>query len=140
LAHYTFGSIRNDRVVDQSGNGQALHIPSKTVVLKKNYLSPPWKNFQPDISLLLDVVFNVIGFIPFGFALSGCLEQSFKWPVRSAVPAIFIFCFAVSLSIETIQAWIPTRSSSLLDLILNTLGAGIGIWIYARRMIITSHY
>lgn len=138
LAYYSFDAIRNDRVADLSGNGQALHIPSKPVVLEKQFLSPPWRNFKPDLSLLLDVVFNVIGFIPLGFAMSGFLKKVSKWPVRMVAPAILVFCFAASLSIEIIQAWMPTRSSSLLDLILNTLGAGIGIWIYAKRMIITS--
>jgi len=133
LAYYTFDSIQNDQVADLSGNGQALHIPSKPVVLEKIVLSPPWSDFKPDFSLLLDVVLNVIGFIPLGFAMSGLLKQSTQWPVRMAVPAILVFCFSVSLGIEIIQAWMPTRSSSLLDLILNTLGAGMGIWIFSRR-------
>jgi VanZ family protein len=35
-------------------------------------------------------------------------------------------CFSVSLLIEIVQAWMPSRSSASLDLLLNTLGALIG--------------
>ena len=34
--------------------------------------------------------------------------------------------FALSASIELAQAWIPSRSSSLLDLLLNVAGTGVG--------------
>jgi VanZ family protein len=42
-----------------------------------------------------------------------------------------ILCMLLSLTIELLQAWIPTRVSSLMDLILNTLGAGIGIGLWS---------
>jgi VanZ family protein len=38
--------------------------------------------------------------------------------------------------LETAQAWIPSRDSSILDLILNTLGGGMGglilLWVQKR--------
>jgi glycopeptide antibiotics resistance protein len=41
-------------------------------------------------------------------------------------------CFAISLSIEIVQAWLPSRSSQTLDVILNTTGALIGAMIYRK--------
>lgn len=134
LAYYTFDAIQNNCVVDLSGNGQVLYIPPKPVVLKKNILSPPWRKFKPNLSLLLDGVFNFLGFIPLGFVMSGLLKKILKWNVRMAVLTILVVCFAVSLGIEIIQAWMPTRSSSLLDLILNTLGSGVGSWFFCRSL------
>ena len=40
-------------------------------------------------------------------------------------------CGSISLGIELAQAWIPGRSSQMLDLILNTLGAGLGVVLHA---------
>jgi glycopeptide antibiotics resistance protein len=36
-------------------------------------------------------------------------------------------CFLLSLAIELAQAWIPSRSSQMLDLMLNTLGGATGV-------------
>jgi glycopeptide antibiotics resistance protein len=41
-----------------------------------------------------------------------------------------LVCGAISLTIELAQAWIPSRSSQMLDLILNTLGGGIGVLLH----------
>jgi len=44
----------------------------------------------------------------------------------------------LSLGLELTQAWIPTRSSSLLDFALNTLGTALGAvaaaWLLSRAM------
>ena len=46
-------------------------------------------------------------------------------------------CFMLSLIIELSQAWIPSRSSQVLDLLLNTLGGAVGVavqrWHHHRR-------
>ena len=37
--------------------------------------------------------------------------------------------FALSLTVEIVQAWYPARDSSLLDLALNTLGMAAGAMV-----------
>jgi len=74
------------------------------------------------------MVINLIGFMPLGFFLWSTFLgfkgfiYNHKWLMS------VVIAFAFSLSLEIFQAWIPSRTSSLLDLILNTVGAGAGAW------------
>jgi len=94
--------------------------------ISKEHISLPKSEFTYRKSFFKDCIINFLGFIPFGFILSATLikfEGTFE---KHYILIAVLFCFAVSLIIEVFQAWIPSRSSSMLDLILNTLGALIG--------------
>ena len=131
LAVYTFDNIVEQRhIPDRSGCSRPLQVPSHPTVLKKQFLSAPWHDFKPVRSLFIDVLFNWIGFIPLGAFFFGWLDASPRWlPGRYRVFATVLLCFSLSLGIEIAQAWMPTRSSSFLDLSLNTLGAWMGTWL-----------
>jgi len=69
----------------------------------------------------VDILLNVFLFVPLGVGLS----LSGLSP-RKAV----LICFALSLSIETAQAFIVSgRDSTLSDILTNTSGGAIGIWL-----------
>jgi glycopeptide antibiotics resistance protein len=81
------------------------------------------------------MLFNIVGFIPLGAVLYGFL-QSYSRPFNSHKKFIAVtLCMILSLGIELGQAWIPARTSSLMDLILNTFGAwlGVGLWNLIRN-------
>ena len=127
----------DQETVDRSANqtlGQVLQIPEKIVALKKTFLSIPAKHFNWNRDTVVDIVLNVSGFIPLGAACYGLLS-CFSGPVsRHKYLATVIFCMVFSLGIEFSQAWIPTRVSSLLDFILNTVGALIGLtWLKVHK-------
>lgn len=126
LVFYGFTELQGGRVVDRSGRNPSLEIPSRPTVLKKKVLFLAPGDIKPDGAFFSDVALNFIGFIPLGAALCGWVGSRRRWSGRSAVVAAVCCCFMVSLSIEVLQAWIPTRSSSLLDLFLNTAGAWAG--------------
>ena len=68
--------------------------------------------------------------MPLGFVLIATFVKAGGFFERhGALIAIFL-CFAVSLTIEILQAWMPSRSSDCLDLVLNTLGAILGVIAY----------
>ena len=56
---------------------------------------------------------------------------------KKTVFITLFLCVLVSLIIETAQAWMPSRSSSQLDLICNAAGSGIGIfmawWVFEKE-------
>jgi glycopeptide antibiotics resistance protein len=52
-----------------------------------------------------------------------------KFPVNYILIAVFAG-FLLSLMIEILQAWLPSRSSDVFDLVLNTTGAFLGAVIY----------
>lgn len=79
--------------------------------------------------------------MPFGFTLAVTLIKFGGNFEKSYLLITVSFCFTVSLIIEIVQAWLPSRSSIMLDLIFNTLGALTGaiilrifnVGIYRRR-------
>ena len=92
-------------------------------------LSPPWDKFEFNWSFVQDVMLNVLGFVPFGFLIMATLLKAKHRYHRYDVLIAAMLCFLVSMSIEAGQAWMPSRSSHMLDLMLNTLGGVIGIRI-----------
>jgi VanZ family protein len=66
-----------------------------------------------------DIYINFFGFIPFGALLMLFFGR------RLSIVHIMLLGAALSLSIETLQILLP-RHPSVTDLVLNTLGAGVG--------------
>lgn len=131
---YTFNGQAGRLVPDKSEGNQPLQIPKRAIVLKKTFLSAPWHQFKFNRSFLVDTILNLIGFIPMGAVLYGWLRQTGLFTGRNSAWATLVICSIFSLCIEILQAWMPTRSSSLMDWSMNTLGAWLGIWLFARAM------
>jgi VanZ family protein len=71
-----------------------------------------------------DMIENVLGYIPFGILMAASLALSMS---RGAAIASTLLAGALlSLSLETIQAFVPGRDSSATDLLMNTTGTFIG--------------
>ena len=71
-----------------------------------------------------DVAANVLGYAPLGFLLTLASLRSghIRWAMLLAVCGAFV----LSLAMETIQSYLPSRIPSNADLALNTLGAALG--------------
>lgn len=71
-----------------------------------------------------DVGANLLGYAPLGFllALSALRSRRVSWAVTVAVLASGL----LSLAMETLQSYLPSRIPSNVDLALNTLGALLG--------------
>ncbi len=76
----------------------------------------------------VDFIINVVGFAPFAYLCMAFLYRGSK-PSRLAGQARWVVAagFLISLFIEVMQYDIPGRSSSLTDVIANTIGAAIGV-------------
>jgi hypothetical protein len=123
---YLFDEMRGTSVLDHSGGNRDLKIPPLMQILEKRILAPPWNNFDFSRDFIRDTILNLIGFIPFGFILTVTLIRAGGAFEKHAVLIAVAFCFLVSLSLEILQAWMPSRTSSMRDLLLNTLGAWVG--------------
>jgi hypothetical protein len=127
---YTFNEGKGRLVTDETGLNPSLQLPSRLIVLQRAFLSPPWEHFRLNLVCLIDVLVNVIGFIPIG-AVAYYWSRGTHTPYRRySIPVTLAFCFCLSLGIESVQAWLPNRDSSLLDLVLNTCGAWLGITVF----------
>ena len=74
-----------------------------------------------------DVVSNVLGYAPFGFLLVLSALRSGR--PRHAVALATLAAGALSLTMESLQGYLPTRVPSNVDFGLNVVGAGLGGWL-----------
>jgi VanZ family protein len=136
VAFYPFDE-RSGKIVHDSAGRHHLFIPSGFEVLQKTILVPPWKDFRLNRSYLLDILTNILGFIPFGFFFSACLWKSQSHSHYRLFMIPVLIAGGLSLLIELLQVYLPTRSSQLMDVICNTVGAGTGstafLWIVRRQ-------
>ena len=128
VALYLFNEHEGRTVHNSSGSGPALYIPERYLVFREKFLEPFWQEYKPDWSYLKNVLINIAGFIPLGFFSSAYLLSARQ--VRRAALFSVLLGFATSLTIEVLQAYLPTRDSGTTDLITNTLGTSLGIALY----------
>ena len=118
------------------GGGDPRHdlfIPPVFRAPAKRALVPPWKVHAFDLSFWTDAAVNVLGFIPFGFAMCAWMRVD-GGRKRLSVPFMVVLMGAgISLLIELLQVYLPTRGSSLTDLGNNILGTYIGAWLCGQR-------
>jgi glycopeptide antibiotics resistance protein len=124
IALYLFGERAGNVVHNQAMSGVDLDIPEKYEVLDKIFLEPFWKEFSMSRSYWGAAFKNIVGFVPFGFCFCACLSAH---KVRRAALVTVILGSLVSLTIEVLQAYLPTRDSGTTDLFTNTLGTYIGV-------------
>lgn len=136
LSAYLFdeqiGEVAHDQISEND-----LMIPPRFEALKKTILVPPWEDFRFNRSYLKDILTNILGFIPFGFLLSAYLRTRKPRSMDHVLLISLLIGGSISLSIELVQVYLPTRSSQLMDVITNTFGTGIGVWLFFRSSLNT---
>jgi hypothetical protein len=123
--------------LDKNGGNQAVHgadisypllVPARMKILVPSFFFRKLniRNIGKGLYSDRDAVLNFLGFIPLGLLLGATLiKLGGKFETR-CIPIAFAAGFLVSLWVETVQAWMPARSSDLQDLFLNTTGALAG--------------
>jgi hypothetical protein len=129
-ALYLLDEGGGDIAYDRSGYGRHLMVPATMRILKKEVLMPLWRTGRLQWYYDKDTYVNFFGFWPLGFLAAAALALSRRF-TKYYIPGALAAAFLFSLSIELGQSWIPSRISSLLDLILNTAGAAFGILLFA---------
>jgi VanZ family protein len=131
VALYLFDEDGGRVVHNHAGSGIDLYIPERYLILHQVLLKPPWKEFEPSLGYLKDVLINIAGFIPFGFFF--CAYFSAAGRLKRAALATIILGATLSLAIEILQAYLPTRYSGMTDIVTNTFGTWIGALAYWAR-------
>lgn len=74
-----------------------------------------------------DVGINVVGYAPFGFLLAVSALRT----ARSEHPVLWssLTVAVVSLTLETLQSYLPNRVPSNVDFVLNAVGGYVGAWL-----------
>ena len=127
---YSFDEKGGKRVLDHSGGNYDLEIPSRMQILDKKILSLTWEQLNFDSGFIQDIIINFAGFIPLGFVLIATFVKVGGSLKKYGILITLVSGLTISLVIEILQAWIPSRSSDFLDLLLNTLGTLLGVMSY----------
>jgi VanZ family protein len=130
---YLFSEGSGTGVHNEVASEPNLFIPEHYFVLHKKFLEPFWREFQPNWTFGGDVILNITAFIPLGFIFCA-YASSVRGLNRPRLFAIILGC-AVSLTIEILQAYLPTRESGTLDIITNTLGTACGALLYGSHVV-----
>ena len=80
--------------------------------------------------LLVDVVGNFVLFVPVGFTFAGAVGGPARW--RRWLWAV-LAAFVLSLGIESVQYFLPSRATDVDDVLFNTLGAMLGAGVAPGR-------
>ena len=128
FALYLFDEGHGRIVHDGAGSGIDLYIPQHYMVLNEKLLEPFWKEFSWGRPYWSAVLLNVAGFVPLGFFFCAYFESVRQ--IKRAALATIILGLAVSLVIETLQGFLPTRDSGTTDVITNTVGTCLGTALY----------
>jgi hypothetical protein len=128
VARYLFDEGKGRVVRNQVDSATKLLIPERFFVLHPQFLERPWDEFQSSWGYWKDVGINIFGFVPMGFFF--CAYFSAIRKIRRAALLTVALGFAVSLTIEISQSFLPTRDSGMTDLITNTFGTALGAVLY----------
>jgi hypothetical protein len=120
---YDFQKPDGATIANLGAAGGTLRIPDHYQVPAKDVLAPL------DFHHPNDFVMNIIGFIPFGFFACGFLEaRRARYPILTVAILSTVF----SVAIEIVQIGLPTRDSSLTDVLTNFVGGTAGAWLWRR--------
>jgi VanZ family protein len=128
VALYLFSERSGSTVHNAVAGGIDLYIPARYALIHQVFLRPFWAEYKPRWAYVKDVAINTIGFVPLGFFFYAYWSR--VRPTKHAALLTTALGFAVSLTIEVLQAHIPTRDSGTTDLITNTLGTYLGVRLY----------
>ncbi len=138
VALYLFRERTGNVIHDEIGGPIHLYIPARYTILDEKFLAPPWNEFRMDWGYWKNVFINIGGFVPLGFFF--CAYFSLGWRVNRPGFLTIVLGASVSLLIEVLQAFLPTRQSGMNDLITNTLGTCIGVVLYRQAVELRSRW
>jgi hypothetical protein len=124
LALYRFVAGNGREVRNEVPSGPNLMIPAFFSLPHKPLLESAIKEFRPDKGYAVDVLVNILGFVPLGLIVCTLLVWT-----KSRWQSIFIAtvaCGLLSVVIEILQYYVPRRNSDITDIITNTLGGALG--------------
>ena len=130
VAIYPFDEKTGNVAEDRSGNRNDMHIPKWLIPLKLRFLQAKLDEFS--WKLAGDLAINFFGFIPFGLVVALRFWGKREGRVGFLILKVAVCGFLFSLMIESAQVWMPSRSSDLFDLVMNTAGAAVGGVIFKK--------
>lgn len=133
-ALYLFNERGGNIVHSRIDRATDLTMPAKYFVLHPALFRSPWEQYSHGSSVWKrwsfweDIGVNVGGFVPVGFVFLAYFS-SVRHMRRPAL-AVLLLGFFLSFAVEAFQRLLPTRDSSMTDLLTNTTGTALGVLLY----------
>ena len=131
VALYLFDEHGGSLVHNRMGPGPDLWIPERYRIEDQAFLAPFWEQ-EFDLP---DILRNIVAFVPLGFFLYAWL--SLRPSAKRTALTVTLLGALVSVTMEVLQAHLPTRQSDTTDILTNTFGTWAGVVLYrylaARR-------
>lgn len=137
--YYDFSKGESDNISDLV-SGIPLILAKKPILLSRQvFVIPHWSRFN-EPWFWKDALVNLIGFIPFGFLFFLISKGTSFTKSISGIWFVTIGALVFSFCIEVTQIVLPMRTSSIMDLLLNTIGGWMGasiakIWCQKKHML-----
>lgn len=102
-------------------------VPDYSVRIRGAFEPAPW-----DANQLLDVVANVLAFVPVGFLWAAACNTAVqkRRPKSSRFVAVALGCLSLAVLAEGLQIWIPLRDPSIRDVLALEWGAVFGYCLW----------
>jgi glycopeptide antibiotics resistance protein len=102
--------------------------PEQYLIQDEALLKPFWREFALSQGYWESVLKNIVGLVPLGFFFYSWVSR--RTSARRAALITTILGAIVSITIEVLQAQLPTRQSGTTDILTNTLGTWLGVVCY----------
>jgi exosortase len=131
----------NGKIIRDVGEGKAanLEIPYFFKPYKRTVLDFGCQWMFQNTHNYVDLWIDIIGFMPLGFLLAAYLTKK-RFSYFSIISQAVLIGASTSLSIELLQVLLPTRASSLSDVICNSIGTLLGAIAYKEAKVFRSRY
>jgi len=123
VALYLFDERAGNLIHNRIPAVPALLIPERYRIEDQAFLMPFWEGFD-----LPDILENIAAFVPLGFLF--CAWLSLRPSARRTALIVTVLGGLVSLTMEVLQAHLPTRHSDTTDIITDTFGTWVGVMLY----------
>jgi hypothetical protein len=145
IAFYPMNEKKGRIIHNVIDNRFHLFIPYRFKILRQHFFQISRSDFKLKFSTLKDIGINILGFIPLGylFLSQRVFLKIFRMSLGLCIGLTILCGLCISLFIETLQAYLPVRYSSLSDLIFNALGTGIGallaaVWMQCKKKLMVN--
>jgi hypothetical protein len=136
LVQYCFDEGRGNTIKNSSGINPKLNLTVPKWTHQKQWSNDQFPSFRYTNGHLQEVFLNIVAFIPLGFLLHAICRNRNKMSNKIAI-SIVVFGAFLSCTFEFIQYFSLTRYSSLLDVLHNSIGTGLGVGLdrwYAAQL------
>lgn len=136
VALYVFPGGPSPTVRNHAIPGLDLLVPGTFVPPQRSILAWSWDYAQHRWSSIQDIVINILGFMPFGLLAYALFSRGTRLSGGLLLVFVSLLGLALSFAIELTQAFLPSRDSSLIDVVFNAMGTTLGATVGPRFSII----